>query len=151
LHSAWTDKFRDRPLIDGNPSITTYRAHRAAISRSLPDGAGQTLSFPQFVEFATATVDQRIDIHWQRQNDFATAVGLDLNFIGKVETFKTDFARVLNHIEVSGDVRDWYLNLQVNESMSGSWQSYYSNELADRVYQAYECDFDNFGYQRTIK
>ena len=150
LLSAWTDKFRDKPLIDGNPSITTYRAHRTAISRSLPDGADQTLSFPQFVEFATATVEQRIDIHWQRQNDFAAVPGLDLNFIGKVETFKAHFARVLDHIGVSG-ARERYLNLQVNETTNGSWQSYYSNELADRVYRSYERAFDKFGYQRTIK
>jgi hypothetical protein len=151
LLSAWTDRFRGKSLIDGEPSITAYRAYRTTISRSLPDGIDQTLSFPQFVEFATATVDHRIDIHWQRQNDFAAALGLDLNFIGKVETFKADFARVLNHIGVSGDVRDRYLSLQVNEATNGSWQSYYSTGLADRVYRAYECDFDKFGYHRTIK
>ncbi|MFY9837144.1 MAG: sulfotransferase family protein [Xanthobacteraceae bacterium] len=151
LLSAWTNRFQGKPLIDGEPSITAYRAYRSAISRSLPDGVDQTLSFPQFVEFATATAEQRIDIHWQQQHDFVLAPGLDLNLIGKVETFKTDFALVLNHIGLSSDVRDKYSNLQVNESMNGSWRSYYSNGLADRVYRAYERDFDIFGYPRGLE
>ena len=105
LLSAWSDRFQGRPLIEGKPSINAYRAHRAAISRSLPDGPDQTLSFPEFVEFATATVDQRIDIHWQLQNDFATVPGLSLNLIGKVESFQTDFARVLDHVSLTNEAR----------------------------------------------
>jgi hypothetical protein len=54
----------------------------------LPYGPDQTLSFPEFVEFATATVDQRIDIHWQLQDEFATVPALPLNLIGKVESFQ---------------------------------------------------------------
>jgi hypothetical protein len=63
------------------------------------------LSFPEFVEFATATINQRIDIHWQLQDDFATVPGLPLNLIGKVESFQTDFARVLDHIGVTNEAR----------------------------------------------
>jgi hypothetical protein len=105
LVSTWSDRFQGRRLIEGKASIDAYRAHRAAISRSLPDRPDQTLSFPEFVEFATATVDQRIDIHWQLQDDFATVPGLPLSLIGKVESFQTDFARVLDHIGVTNETR----------------------------------------------
>ena len=105
LLSVWSDRFQGKPLTERNPSIDAYRAHRATISPLLPDGPDQTLSFPQFVEFATATVDQRIDIHWQLQNDFATVSGLPLDLIGKVESFQTDFARVLDHIGVTNQAR----------------------------------------------
>lgn len=151
LLSAWSDRFQGRRLIEGKSSIDAYRVHRAAISRSLPDGPDQTLSFPQFVEFATATVDQRIDIHWQLQDDFAKVPGLPLNLIGKVESFQTDFARVLDHIGVTQQARARYLHLAVNPSSHQAWQEYYTDALAARVYRAYERDFDKFGYPRTIK
>jgi hypothetical protein len=151
LVSAWRDKFQGRRLIEGKPSIDAYRAHRAAISCSLPDGPDQALSFPEFVEFATATVDQRIDIHWQLQDDFATVPGLPLNLIGKVESFQTDFARVLDHIGVTNEARARYLQQAVNPSSHEPWQEYYTDALAARVYRAYERDFDKFGYPRAIK
>jgi hypothetical protein len=148
-YARWSDRFQGRRLIEGNPSIDAYRTHRAAISRSLPDGSDQTLSFPEFVEFATATVNQRIDIHWQLQDDFATVPGLPLNLIGKVESFQTDFARVLDHIGVTNDARARYLQQAVNPSNHESWQEYYTDALAARVYRAYERDFDKFGYPRA--
>jgi hypothetical protein len=151
LVSTWSDRFQGRRLIEGKPSIDAYRAHRAAISCSLPYGPDQTLSFPEFVEFATATVDQRIDIHWQLQDDFVTVPGLRLNLIGKVESFQTDFARVLDHIGASNEARARYLQQTVNPSSHKPWQEYYTDALAARVYRAYERDFDKFGYPRTIK
>jgi hypothetical protein len=151
LLSTWSDRFQGRRLIEGKPSIDAYRAHRAAISRSLPDGPDQTLSFPEFVEFATATVDQRIDIHWQLQNDFATVPGLSLNLIGKVESFQTDFARVLDHVGLTNEARAQYLQEALNSSSHEPWQEYYTGALAARVYRAYERDFDKFGYRRAIK
>src|SRR6516162_6659894 len=116
LLSAWSDRFQGKRLIDGKPSIEAYRAHRATISRLLPDGPDHTLSFPEFVEFATATVDQRIDIHWQPQGDFASVPGLPLNLIGKVESFQTDFAHVLDHIGVTNEARARYPQEAVNPS-----------------------------------
>jgi len=151
LLSTWSDRFQGRPLTEGHPSINAYRTHRAAISRSLPDGPDQTLSFPEFVEFATATVNQRIDIHWQLQDDFATVPGLPLNLIGKVENFQTDFARVLDHIGVTNEARARYLQQAVNPSSHEPWQEYYTDALAARVNRAYERDFDKFGYPRTVK
>jgi hypothetical protein len=103
LLSTWSDRFQGRRLIAGNPSIDAYRTHRAAISRSLPDGSDQTLSFPEFVEFATATVDQRIDIHWQLQDDFATVPRLPLNLIGKVE--RHAFTEPMNAISINSATR----------------------------------------------
>lgn len=150
LLSAWSDRFQGRRLVEGKPSINAYRAHRAAISPLLPHGPDQTLSFPQFVEFATATVDQRIDLHWQLQDDFATVPGLPLNLIGKVESFQTDFARVLDHIGVTNQARARYLQLAADPSSHQAWQDYYTDALAARVYRAYERDFDKFGYPRNV-
>ena len=38
----------------------------------------------------------------------------------------------------------------LNESHHADWPTYYTRELADRIYRAYECDFDRFGYARAI-
>lgn len=149
LLSAWADKFQGKPLIAGDQFIDVYRARRASISRSLPDGAGHTLSFSQFVEFAVATADQRVDEHWQLQDDFVTVPGITLDLIGKVETLEHDFRRVLDQIGATDQSRQMAL-LQLNTSPHEPWQHYYTTEIANRVYRAYERDFDRFGYPRAI-
>lgn len=149
LLSAWADKFQDKPLIPGDPSINTYLAHRASIARSLPEGAGHTLSFAQFVEFAIATADQRVDIHWQSQDDFVTVPGITLDLIGRVETFRDDFSRVLDHVGATDKLRR-NVFMPLNMSQHKPWQRYYNDLTAERVYRAYERDFDRFGYARSI-
>ena len=38
--------------------------------------------------FATATADQRLDAHWQRQDDILNMPGINLDFIGSIELFQ---------------------------------------------------------------
>jgi hypothetical protein len=40
--------------------------------------------------------------------------------------------------------------MPLRASLHHSWPVYYTPSLADRVYRAYERDFDRFGYARTI-
>jgi hypothetical protein len=75
--------------------------------------------------------------------------GIKLDFVGKVESFQKDFVRVLDHIGASDALRR-DATLPVNESHCDDWRNYYTSELADRIYQAYECDFDFLGYPRSF-
>lgn len=150
LVSAWADKFQGKPLIAGNSFIEQYRAHRAAIGYALPDGPDETLSFPQFVEFAAATADRRVNAHWQLQSDLIAMPGIKLDLIGKVETFRDDFNRVLDHAG-AGDRFRQAIGVPLNTSRHRQWQDYYTDALAARVHHAYERDFDRFGYMRAIK
>ena len=148
LVSAWADKFQAKPLVPGDAFVDLYLAHRASVDRALPQGAQQTLSFAEFVEFATATCSSRVNAHWNLQDDLLAMPGIALNLVGKVESFRDDFARVLDHVGANGATLP-ALDTNYNTSRHRPWPEYYDDALAWRVYRAYERDFDRFRYPRT--
>lgn len=147
--SYWAYRFQGKPLIPGDRFVDLYLAHRPGIAANLPVGADQTLSFPQFVSYATAIAERRYDDHLQLQDDILSVNPIKLDFIGKVEDFRRDFIRVLDHLGASRPVRE-EATIPLNTSRHDDWRTYYTTELADRIYRAYERDFDRFGYARTI-
>ena len=149
LVSAWADKFQGKPLNARDSFIELYRTHCATTGDFLPDDGNETLTFPQFVEFASATADRRINSHWQLQVDLLDMPGIKLDMVGKVETFRDDFARVLDHVG-AGDRFRQLIGAALNRSQHRPWQDYYTDALAARVHRAYERDFDTFAYARTI-
>jgi Sulfotransferase family len=149
LVSAWADKFQDKPLVPGNSFIDAYLELRPTIDRGLPNGRGHTLSFPQFVTFAVATADCRLDAHWQMQDDLVSMPGINVNFVGKVEAFPQDFKRVLDHVRADESVRA-AISARHNASRHEPWRDYYNDDLAKQVYRAYQRDFDRFGYSRSV-
>jgi hypothetical protein len=147
--SCWADKFAGKPLIGGDRFIDAYLSVCQQIDPQLPIGAERTLSFPQFTVFTAATSKIRHDIHMQTQDDILSMPGIELNLIGKVENFDADFVPILDYLNASEDVRR-EASTPLNESHHDDWPSYYTPELADRIYRAYEPDFDRFGYVRAI-
>jgi len=149
LVSAWADKFQNKALVAGDPFIETYLKHRGTIDLSLPKNSDQTLSFADFAHFAAATADRRIDAHWQLQDDMLSVSGIGFDFIGKVESFSQDFARVMEHVGPD-HARVEAVNAHFNKSRRQSWRDYYTSALADQVYRAYERDFDRLFYPRAV-
>jgi hypothetical protein len=147
--SCWRDKFADKPLARGDTFIDDYLANRQDIDSNLPVGPDRALSFADFSIYAAATAQARRDAHLQAQDDILNIPGLPLDFIGKVETFDADFARVLEHLRANAALRR-DAAIPLNESHHEDWPTYYTQELADRIYRAYERDFDRFGYRRAI-
>jgi hypothetical protein len=148
--SCWADKFADKPLIGGDVFIEAYLAIRREIDADLPAGPDRTLSFAEFAAFAAATATARHDIHLQAQDDILRMPGIELDMIGKVETFDADFVRVLDYVNASDAIRR-DAAIAINKSHHNDWPTYYTPDLADRIYRAYECDFDRFGYARAIR
>ena len=146
--SCWAHKFADKPLVRGDSFIDAYLAIRHEIDADLPAGVDRTLSFAEFVVFAAATAKGRHDIHLQAQAEILSMPGIELGLIGKVETSDADFVRVLDHLDASDEIRR-EAAVVINESHHDAWPTYYTPELADRIYRAYECDFDRFGYTRS--
>jgi len=150
LVSCWADKFAGKPLVAGDCFIDAYLAVRTEIDGKLPAGPNRTLPFAEFVVFAAATATARHDIHLQTQDDILTTPGIELDLIGRVENFDADFARVLDYLN-AGDAIRREACVAVNESHHDDWAAFYSRDLADRVYRAYERDFDRFGYPRAVR
>lgn len=149
LVSAWADKFQNKPLVPGDTFIETYLAWRGIVDPSLPVGADATLTFAQFVHFAAETAERRVDAHWQLQDDLITMPGITLDFVGRAERFDADVERILDHVGEAAPLQPSALR-HFNVSKHKPWTSYYTRELADRVYRAYERDFDRLGYSRAI-
>jgi hypothetical protein len=148
LVSAWADKYQNRPLTPGNSFIDKYLRFRSTTHCS-PVRAGETLSFAGFVHFATTTAADRLDPHWQLQDDILDMPGIALDFVGKVESFEADFARVLEHVGADRETRA-SVQTRLNQSRHQSWQDYYTPVLADQVYRTYERDFDRLRYPRAF-
>jgi hypothetical protein len=147
--SCWADKFAGKPLVSGDSFIDAYLSVRQQIDPRLPVGVDQTLSFPQFTVFTAANSKNRHDIHMQTQDDIISMPGIEIDLIGKVENFDADFARILDYLNASQEIRR-AASIALNESHHADWPTYYTPELADRIYRAYEPDFDRFGYTRAL-
>jgi hypothetical protein len=148
LVSCWADQYRGKPLVPDDGYIGNYLKYRTEVDASLPHGASQTLSFAQFVVFATATADKRIERHWQLQSDILDVPGVSLNLIGRIENFAADFQRVLDFVKTKGD-RDG-LSAPFHLSTRKLVTDYYDAALAERAYRAYERDFDAYHYPRAL-
>src|SRR5262249_32475913 len=113
-------------------------------------GEGESeLSFADFVTYATETAHQRVNAHWSVQDDLLTMPGLALNLIGQVENFARDIVRVLDHVGADPELRR-HAQVPRRASIHQSWPSYYTTDLANRVYRTYERDFDRFRYSPAI-
>lgn len=148
LVSAWADKYRAKPLVPGDSFVDQYLAYRTEIDARLPRVSAATLSFPDFVEFASATAEHRLNAHWHLQDNLLGVPGIELDMVGKVETFHDDFSRVLNRLGLDGKLLA-IVDSRLNATRHGPWPDYYTAALAARVYRAYERDFDRFGYARA--
>ena len=145
--SCWADKLQGKPLVPGDDFVNAYLARRQEIDADLPAGRDRTLSFSDFVTYAGAFANRRVDAHLQAQDDILAMPGIALDFVGRIERFSQDIVRVLDHIAATNGIRGDAAN-PVNPSRHGPWADYYTPELRDRIYRAYERDFDRFEYPR---
>lgn len=121
LVSAWADKYQNKPLAHGDSFAELYLAYHASTGEPPADGKSDTLSFPQFVEFAVATADRRINAHWHLQDDLLDMPANKLDLIGKVENFPDDFNRVLDHAGANQEIRQ-AVGAPLNISRHRPWQ-----------------------------
>jgi hypothetical protein len=149
LVSCWADKYMDKPLVPGESFIDKFLAHYRHVDPQVPVGSDRTLSFADFARFALATKSGRLDTHWQDQQELVDGPGLALDFIGRVESFDRDFAKVHDHVHV--DLRqDKGPLTAVRTREHAPWSDYYTPELVSAVYRGYERDFDRFSYARAL-
>jgi hypothetical protein len=152
LVSAWANKFKNYPLITSTQSkscINTYLKVRREIDPKLPFGHEKSLSFKDFIRYSCLVADKGIEKHVALQTKLINIPGLKIGFVGKFENFQTDFVKIHEKINTP-DYLIEKLKRPINSSSRSHFSEYFSTELADEVFKAYEPDFNEYGYLRQI-
>jgi hypothetical protein len=116
--SCWADKLQGKPLVPGDDFVDAYLARKQEINADLPAGPDRTLSFSDFVTYAGAFANRRVDAHLQAQDDILAMPGIALDFVARIERFPERIVRVLDHIGAANGIRGDAAN-PVNPSKRG--------------------------------
>ncbi len=132
LHSAYVDKIVEAER-EGARNI--FRCHGIAFG----------ISFDEFVERVCAMSDSECDRHLRSQKWFlADEHGLIPSFIGKLESFADDWARLREQLPCLGEIG------HVNRAAYGmNHAEHYSPRTLSLAQARYEADFALFDYERS--
>lgn len=98
-------------------------------------------SFEIFVKGFTCDSYVLQHIHFIPQVSFIPDLE-KFDFIGKVENFSSDYQRLLNILNVNAPTRN------DNKSKRHNGESEYTDELKEIVFDFYQQDFEQFGYEK---
>jgi hypothetical protein len=118
---------------------------------SVPIKSGAVpVSFASFVNYVCKP--HQPDIHWLAQHKMNLHGVIPYDFIAKMENFKADIAYVFTKIGAKAEAYTM-LDEKINatDQKEKPWQEYYTEELAEMVYQAYREDFIQFDYDKEIR
>lgn len=104
------------------------------------------VSFEEFIEFICSQNIENMDEHWQPQTYYMGYEFTNYNFVGRVENFDRDIQDVFKKIDAPE-----YLYRHIEGKMNVSQKpksNFWTDELAERVYEKYKSDFEIFGYER---
>jgi len=90
----------------------------------------------------------QIDVHYRRQVDNLRRGSLQLNFIGKMETFRHDF----NHLMQQSGLYcpKFTFSDRLNSFRSHRFQNLWTAKARDLVWSLYRDDFEEYGYDRRL-
>jgi hypothetical protein len=127
------------------------------------------LTFRELVKYVYPLVMKgRFDVHFDRQTLW-TPPNMKVDFIGRIENFKEDFAKIVGHLNLPIDINDeeFYQNISTYSTHKGKccadwglkkynhngyppYKYFYDEELRKMAIDMYKKDFDRFGYSDEI-
>ena len=105
------------------------------------------VAFRDFVNYIEHQADEDRDGHWRSQSGTLCLDFIDYDFLGRVESFKEDFSRVLDRF-LEGESLVGTLAQVLNESPPIPPALAYDGQVAEQVYRMYRKDFETFGYHK---
>ena len=121
------------------------------LGRTVPDrltSASDSLSFDEFVRAVVARIDlAAADQHFQTQEQLLQPDFFDYSFIGRIEHFSEDFARVQAHAKANGGILP---DPERQNPTLEDWRGFYDKDLAAIVAEIYAVDFMRFGYDTAL-
>ena len=104
------------------------------------------VAFRDFVRYVQSGA-RSDDGHWCIQRRRLMPDIIPYNFIGRFETFVSDFASVLDRLDATAEVRAT-ASIFHGQTSKIPLAVAYDRELANTVYEVYREDFETFGYDR---
>ena len=149
--SAWNNKFAHCHEGD-QPRFTKRSApalRRFAARHGLPGGdVNEAIPFETFLQFVESQPEGRRDHHWDTQRAVLHLDGVNYYKLFRIESdFEAGAMEVLSRAGVD---REWLQKrLEKPRNVSPQLrQPVLDEELAERVYRLYECDFQRLDYDR---
>ncbi|NES22553.1 MAG: sulfotransferase family protein, partial [Symploca sp. SIO3E6] len=105
------------------------------------------VTFADFVRYICQQDVAAMEVQWRPYtlltgNDF-----VDYDFIGKVETFDQDISYLFDKIGAP-DYIYYHIESKLNTTQKKNCQNFWTDTLANMVYEKYQSDFENFGYEK---
>lgn len=165
LVSAYLQKFVMRWDAPDSPARPVIRAICESIVRPVDYAHG--VSFRCFVRYVVACHPMQLDVHWRPQHLFLAVGPRPIDFVGRVESFEADMARLTQRLEIP--YRRTFRTLQLpysdvrvegaSDMTSGqlrrlkffpAWRSFYDDDLWARV-SAYYAEDDRLVAQASVE
>ena len=136
----------------GSPNDSQYAwlrdEIRAEFDYPTREGTPATIAFRDLVAYLTQR-PERVwrDGHFNSQTNILAEGLINYDYIGRFETFCTDFNRVLARLGVSEEAVELATENR-NPTPQTPLPWVYDDKIADVVYELYRPDFEHFGYLR---
>jgi hypothetical protein len=141
--SAYLDKFVQNQW---------EKTQRAPLLGLAPDS---DISFYDFLVAISKQDISEMDVHWCPQHILLGAPHIQLDFIGHLESFSTDFSTVLEELQRRSTHQNAELFKEVDgqphkTSSNSRLKEYYDQRCIELVLELYDKDFSYYRYSRDI-
>lgn len=106
------------------------------------------VSFEEFIKFICQQDTEVMDVHWRPQTLITGVDYIKYDFIGKVENLSSDIVYLFNKIKAPKFIYR-YIKGKINMTNRQQQKVFWTDELANMVYEKYQSDFYFFNYERS--
>jgi hypothetical protein len=137
--------FKNQIMSTADPARCTDRDAIVSVNHL---GSSNEISFAEFAGHAISTPDEERDSHWQSQCALVMHDQIQYDVIAQLENLAEDMAPVFEQIGRT-ELAERISGIHFNQTLQIPLVAVYNKHLADCVYEAYQRDFETFGYDKN--